>query len=86
MILHRRSFLVGLGASLFAAPAIVRAASIMPVKAMPALAVLDAMQDMPFVPPMTVWDGRIYQDGAWSDIVRTSLPAATWRKLNMGVT
>ncbi len=33
MILHRRSFLTGLGASLFAAPAIVRAASLMPVKA-----------------------------------------------------
>ncbi len=33
VVIHRRSFLVGLGASLFAAPAIVRAASIMPVRA-----------------------------------------------------
>lgn len=35
MLVTRRSLLVGLGASLFVAPAIVRATSIMPVKALP---------------------------------------------------
>ncbi len=35
MITNRRGFLTGLGSLLIAAPAIVRAASIMPVKAMP---------------------------------------------------
>jgi hypothetical protein len=34
MIANRRSFLFGLGSSLIAAPAIVRAASLMPVKAL----------------------------------------------------
>jgi hypothetical protein len=33
MLLQRRSFLTGLGASLIASPAIVRAGSLMPVKA-----------------------------------------------------
>ncbi len=45
MILHRRSFLVGLGASLFAAPAIVRAASLMPVKAVDVEAVWRQIHD-----------------------------------------
>jgi hypothetical protein len=40
MLLHRRSFLVGGLVSLLAAPAIVRAASLMPVKALEPLPVL----------------------------------------------
>ena len=43
MIIERRKFLIGAAASLIAAPAIVRAASLMPVKAMPAVADLEAL-------------------------------------------
>lgn len=45
MILSRRSFFTGLGASILAAPAIVRAASLMPVKALP-LALQDPNFDL----------------------------------------
>lgn len=45
MLLTRRSLLVGLGASLFVAPAIVRASSIMPVKALPPPLDYDAIID-----------------------------------------
>lgn len=55
IVANRRSFITGMGA-LFAAPAIVRVASIMPVKAVRS-----------------------------SMILRTSLPAGTWRVLNMGM-
>jgi hypothetical protein len=41
MISSRRGFLTGLVASAFAAPAIVRAASLMPVKAMPPVETLE---------------------------------------------
>ena len=45
MVSTRRSFLAGLGAALVAAPAIVRASSIMPVKALPPDAALQALLD-----------------------------------------
>jgi hypothetical protein len=64
--LSRRGFLSGLGPLLVAARAIVRASSIMPVKAMPELAALDALREHEFV-------------------LRTSLPTAEWRQINMGV-
>ncbi len=74
MVIHRRSFLVGLGASLFAAPAIVRAASLMPVR---------AVED---------WRPVLYGDisgEVWGEIespmvIQTSVPASTWRMINMG--
>jgi hypothetical protein len=43
MISSRRGFLAGLVASAFAAPAIVRAASLMPVKAMPPVETLEEL-------------------------------------------
>ena len=67
----RRGFIGGIGALFIAAPAIVRAASIMPVKAMPAVDVLidaQAMRVTDWVPPMTVWSRWVFMDGAWRNI------------------
>lgn len=47
--LSRRGFFTGLGASLIAAPAIVRAGSLMPVKSMPDVdALMDAISRGPY--------------------------------------
>ena len=53
MNISRRSLLIGLGASVVAAPAIIRVINLMPIKPAPL-------------------------------IIRTSLPMASWRKINWG--
>lgn len=64
-MIHRRSFLTGLATSLIAAPAIVRAASIMPVRATrPIESYLDEQYARsPFVehllPPMRLWSASM---------------------------
>ncbi len=68
-VASRRGFLTGLGALLIAAPAIVRSTSIMPVKAMTAADVLNALMEQPYSilpgavtsmpPPMTVWGQKV---------------------------
>lgn len=70
LILPRRRFLTGL-ATLFAAPAIVRAASLMPVKAERNI-VLDAMG--------REWEGFAVEEHIYT--FRTLLPQGTWRDAN----
>lgn len=71
MIISRRLFLTGASASAIAAPAIVRAASLMPVRAL----AFDPMFD-PFA-------GWVLSEDEFLEgvLLRTHLPPLTWRKL-----
>ena len=70
LILHRRSFLAGLGA-LIAAPAIVRITSIMPVRAI-------------VLPRHPLYDSDSWQAARENFVFRTSIPADTWRHYHIG--
>lgn len=83
--MNRRGFLTGLSA-LIAAPAIVRAGNLMPIKVMPIeLEVYGAS------PAMLALDGIEYLEGlsmrllTWEEdaIVFTRIPTSAWREMNM---
>jgi hypothetical protein len=67
MELKRRGFLLGLGASLIAAPAIVKIENIMPVRNLPL--VITPAPILPgavtYVPAMTVDGGKVWGGGRW---------------------
>ena len=75
MNLHRRGFITGLGA-LIAAPAIVRVASIMPVRSMPVeLEVYGASPAMTALKDLEFLEGQQF-------VFRTSIPLNAWRQYN----
>jgi hypothetical protein len=82
MQIARRSFLFGLGASLVAAPAIVRAASLMPVKALeaeyglgPMMRAVALMHAHHVVNPPVLWRDE------WHDLAQFIMPGTVPRKV-----
>lgn len=96
--LSRRGFFAGLGASLVAAPAIVRAASLMPVKVVVRPHPCKMWASYLHEYNLMVENAILYGNSEWSptqftglvplssesEPVLTSIPAATWREFNAG--
>lgn len=78
-MIHRRSFLAGLASTLIAAPAIVRAASIMPVRAGLWTDAADLILPLYGLSPAMEW--MLYMDAAMADICRIMAVPECWMSL-----